>query len=74
MKLSGKVTFRDIETGVWVLESDDGKTYLLAGGDRKLKKNGARIEAEGDLDKDSLDFAMVGPRFVVKSYKFATQP
>lgn len=70
MKLSGTVTFRDLETGVWVLEGDDGKTYLLAGGDRKLKKNGARIEAEGEVDQDSLTSAMVGPKFVVKHYSF----
>ena len=70
MKLSGKVEFRDVETGVWVLAADDGQSYLLAGGDRKIKKDGARIEAEGDVDKDSLDFAMVGPRFVVKTYRF----
>lgn len=70
MKLSGKVAFRDVETGVWVLEADDGTTYLLAGGDRKIKKDGGRIEAEGDVDADSLGLAMVGPRFVVKTYRF----
>ena len=70
MKLSGKVAFKDVETGVWVLEGDDGKTYLLAGGDRKIKKDGSRIEAEGDVDGDSLNVAMVGPRFVVKTYRF----
>lgn len=70
MKISGTVTFKDLETGVWVLEADDGKTYLLAGGDRKLKKSGARIEAEGEVDGASLTAAMVGPRFVVKSYRF----
>jgi hypothetical protein len=70
MKVTGEVKFQDIETGIWTLASDDGKTYLLAGGDRKLKKPGSRVEAEGDVDADSLDIAMVGPRFVVKSYKF----
>jgi len=70
MKISGKIGFKDIETGIWVLEGDDGKTYLLAGGDRKIKKDGARVEAEGDVDGDSMNVAMVGPRFVVKSYKF----
>jgi hypothetical protein len=68
--LAGTVSFRDIETGLWVLEADDGTTYLLAGGDRKLKKNGARIEAEGEVDTETVTLAMVGPRFVVKSYKF----
>ena len=70
MKLSGTVNFRDLETGTWVLEADDGKTYLLAGGDRKIKKSGARIEAEGDVDSESATIAMVGPRFVVKQYRF----
>ena len=70
MKVSGTVVFRDLETGVWVLEGDDGQTYLLAGGDRNLKKNGARIEAEGTVDSNALTSAMVGPRFVVSSYKF----
>ncbi len=70
MKLTGKIGFKDVETGIWVLEGDDGKTYLLAGGDRKIKKDGARVEAEGDVDASSLNLAMVGPRFVVKSYRF----
>lgn len=68
MKLSGKVSFRDLETGVWVLEGDDGQTYLLAGGDRKLKQNGVRIEIEGEVDRDSATLAMVGPRLIVKKY------
>jgi hypothetical protein len=70
VKLKGKVAFRDIETGVWVLEGDDGKTYQLDGGDRKIKKDGARIEAEGDVARDAVSFGMVGPIFRVKSYRF----
>jgi len=70
VKVTGEVKFQDLETGIWTLASDDGKTYLLAGGDRKLKKPGSRVEAEGEVDGDSLGIAMVGPRFVVKSYKF----
>jgi hypothetical protein len=70
VKVTGEVKFQDLETGVWTLAADDGKTYLLAGGDRKLKKAGLRVEAEGEVDSDSLNVAMVGPRFVVKSYRF----
>lgn len=68
--MSGQVKFRDVETGVWTLVADDGTTYLLDGGDRKIKKDGSRIEAEGQVDDQSLGIAMVGPRFVVKSYRF----
>jgi hypothetical protein len=68
--MTGTVRFRDLETGVWLLEAEDGQLYVLAGGDRKLKKNGARISVEGHVDAESPNLAMAGPRFVVKSYSF----
>lgn len=70
MRLTGRVVYRDIETGVWVLEADDGRTYQLAGGDRKIKKDGQRIEAQGEVARDVLTAAMVGPVFNVSSYRF----
>jgi hypothetical protein len=70
MKVSGKIAYRDIETGVWVLESDDGRTYQLAGGDRKIKKNGQRVEVEGKVDDEAVTLHMVGPVFNVASYRF----
>jgi cob(I)alamin adenosyltransferase len=70
VKLSGKVAYKDVETGIWVLEGDDGKTYQLAGGDRKIKKDGARIEVEGDVDGERVGLAMVGPTLIVKRYSF----
>jgi hypothetical protein len=70
LKITGTVKFVDLETGVWLLESDDGKKFVLRGGDRKIKKNGARIEAEGTVDSDSLGVEMSGPLFVVKKYSF----
>lgn len=70
MKLKGRVVFRDIEMGVWVLEGDDGRTYQLAGGDRKIKRDGARIEIDGEVDHDAVTAAMVGPVLQVKSYRF----
>ncbi len=47
MKLTGTVSLRDLEGGVWVLEGDDGRTYELVGGDGKLRTKGSRIEVEG---------------------------
>ena len=69
MKLTGSVRFKDIETGVWVFEGDDGRTYELAGGDRKLKKDGQRFELEGDADGGAMTIGMVGPVFRVKRYR-----
>ena len=70
MKLTGRVVFRDVETGVWVLQTDAGASYLLAGGDRKLKRDGARVELEGSVDPGAVTLAMVGPVFNVTSYRF----
>lgn len=69
-KIGGRIAFRDIETGVWVLEGDDGKTYQLAGGDRGLKKDGQRVEIEGSVENGGLSLGMTGPILKVKSYKF----
>ena len=68
-KLTGKIAFRDIETGVWVLEGDDGRTYQIVAGDRKLKKEGQRVEVEGNVDEGALTSAMVGPTLSVKKFK-----
>ncbi len=70
MKLKGAVVFKDIETGVWVLEGDDGNTYELAGGDRAIKKAGKRIEVEGEVDGGAVTAGMVGPLLRVKRYRF----
>lgn len=70
MKLTGRVVYRDVEGGVWVLEGDDGRTYQLAGGDRKIKKDGQRIEVQGDVDPDVMTIYMSGPVFNVASYRF----
>jgi cob(I)alamin adenosyltransferase len=70
MKLTGRVVYRDVEGGVWVLEGDDGRTYQLAGGDRKLKRDGQRVELHGAVDSDVMTIHMVGPVFNVDSYHF----
>jgi hypothetical protein len=70
MRTRGVIAFRDIEFGVWVLESEDGQVFQLAGGDRGLKAEGRRVEVEGDVDAQALTAAMVGPVLTVKRYKF----
>jgi hypothetical protein len=70
MTLTGRIALRDIEMGAWVLEGDDGRTYLLAGGDRKLKRDGQRVEVEGEVDAAALTAAMVGPVLRVRRYRF----
>ncbi len=70
MKLTGRVAYKDLEGGVWVLEGDDGCTYQLAGGDRQIKKDGQRVEIQGDVDTEAMSIFMVGPVLNVASYRF----
>lgn len=70
MKFTGRVAYKDLEGGVWVLEGDDGRTYQLAGGDRQIKKDGQRVEIQGDVDTEAMTIFMVGPVLNVASYRF----
>lgn len=70
MKLTGSIGFRDVESGVWVLEGDDGHTYELAGGDRGIKKSGRRVEIDGEVDRGAASTSMVGPILRVTRYRF----
>ncbi len=66
----GTVQFVDLETGVWLLKSDEGESFLLAGGDRNIKRHGARIEAVGSVDETAISLQMVGPKLTVSKYRF----
>ncbi len=70
MKLTGKIAFRDIDFGVWILQGDDGMNYEIAGADRKIKKEGARVEVEGEVDDRAVSAAMIGPILRVVRYRF----
>lgn len=69
MKVTGRVAFRDLEGGVWVLEGDDGQTYQLAD-DRRIQKDGKRIEVEGKVDSQAVGIGMVGPLLSVRRFRF----
>jgi hypothetical protein len=69
MKLKGRVTFRDLGAGAWVLEAEDGTAYELHGADSGLLREGVRAEVEGDVDAGSVSTAMVGPALRVRRWK-----
>jgi len=68
-RIRGKVRKDPVEGGVYVIDADDGQTYQLAGGDAKLRKEGQRVELDGDVDEGAMGFGMVGPTFQVKTWK-----
>lgn len=64
MKLKGTVTRSDVEGGQWLLKTDDGDQYQLTGSTDACK-DGAKVEVEGAVDKQSMSFGMMGSLFNV---------
>jgi hypothetical protein len=65
----GVVKKNPLEGGFWELHTEDGKKYQLSGGDDELRKEGARVEVHGKIDKGAMGIGMTGPVLEVKSYK-----
>ena len=64
MKLKGTIRRSDLEGGHWVLKTDTGDQYQLAG-ELGGAKDGMRAEVEGKVDKQAMSFGMVGAQFAV---------
>ncbi|MES1172248.1 MAG: hypothetical protein ABUL77_03335 [Bacteroidota bacterium] len=75
-KYRGTLRKSDLEGGIWQLVADDGATYVLdsaslgAEGDVTLV-DGVRVVIEGDVDRQTLSFAMAGPLLKARSIKGA---
>jgi hypothetical protein len=68
-KLRGTIRKSDLEGGVYQLVGDDGTIYELEGGDPLLNQVGARVEVDGNVDKNAMSFTMTGPRLKVKAVR-----
>lgn len=68
MKLKGTIRRNDLAGGHWVIETDKGETYQLAGSIAGCK-DGMKAEVEGKVDKDAMGIGMTGPHFTVQSLK-----
>jgi hypothetical protein len=69
-KSSGQVTIRGqveegVEAGCVLLKTDDGKAYLLVGGDRALISGGGRLEVVGEPKPDLMTTCQQGTPFEV---------
>ena len=68
-KYRGTVKRNDLEGGHWLLEADDGNTYVLVGAAASLTQDGAKVEIDGAVDEEAMGFAMTGPILKVKTGK-----
>jgi hypothetical protein len=65
MKLKGTIRRSDLEGGHWVLETDGGERYQLAGS-LGTCTDGMAVEVEGKVDKDVMGIGMTGPTLTVQ--------
>jgi len=68
--LPGEITVRGqvaegVEAGCMLLNTDDGKSYLLLGGDRGLIGSGGRLEVVGEPQPDLMTTCQQGTPFQV---------
>ena len=65
MKLKGTIRRSDLEGGHWMLETDGGERYQLAGSLGGCK-DGLVAEVEGKVEKDMMGIGMTGPTLTVQ--------
>jgi len=68
-KFRGTIRHNELEGGHYQLVADDGTAYQVDGADPALREDGAKVEVEGAVDKNTMSFAMTGPILKVKSVK-----
>ena len=65
-KYRGTVRHSDLEGGLWELHTDDGQIYELDGGGGDLRRDGARVEIDGTVDRGVMSIGMRGGVLRVK--------
>jgi hypothetical protein len=68
-KLRGTIRKSDLEGGVCQFHSDSGEIFELDGSDPLLQADGAKVEIDGQVDKNAMSFTMTGPRLKVKAVR-----
>ncbi len=64
---TGIVRKLGIEGGLWALIGDDGVQYHLVKAPSGMKRDGIRVEVDGDIPKGA-SIAMVGSMLEVRSF------
>jgi hypothetical protein len=69
MKIKGKMEYKDLGMGTWVLISESGETYELYNPPRELCNSNLPVEITGNIRDDVMSMAMVGSILEVESFE-----
>jgi hypothetical protein len=68
MKIKGKIQYKDLGMGTWVLVSETGETYELYNPPQELCNSNLPVEITGKIRDDVMSVAMVGSILEVESF------
>lgn len=66
--IKGKIEFKQIGMGVWVLIGENDTTYELYEPPTDIQAQGLAVEITGNIRNDIMTMAMVGPVLEIKSF------
>ena len=69
IKVEGKIERKGFGTGTWALVSTSGETYELHKAPKELQEAGLNVSVEGQIRKDVMTIAMIGPVLEVKHFE-----
>lgn len=69
IKVTGTIERKGLGPGTWALVTEAGVTYELKDVAPELCKTGLHAEITGEVRKDIMTFAMIGPVLEVKSFE-----
>ncbi|MBW4578628.1 MAG: hypothetical protein KME42_03520 [Tildeniella nuda ZEHNDER 1965/U140] len=69
IKVEGTIERKGFGTGTWALVSTNGETYELHKAPKELQKAGLTVSVDGQIRKDVMTIAMIGPVLEVKHYE-----
>ena len=69
IKVEGTIERKGFGTGTWALVSTSGETYELHKAPKELQKAGLKVSVDGQIRKDVMTIAMIGPVLEVSHYK-----
>jgi hypothetical protein len=68
-RFEGEVRFEDLEGGLWLLVTRDGRRLQLSGGDEALRRDGQAVTVRGRIAEDAMGIGMTGPILEVESWQ-----
>ena len=69
MKIKGKIQYKEIGMGTWVLVGENGETYELYNPPSTLCQKNLQVTITGKIRNDVMSIAMVGPMLEVDSFQ-----